>query len=260
MPGGIMIDFRRLDSSKERLQIDWTFPVYAPDLEEKVEAGRTTSGRAKVALPREQAIAEIRAPDRRPLLVVRECGFCKGTDDALLSRRLINEKTLIYARWFRCVKLPNHVLEQDHPFRNLFEGEHPPHLFLCRYDGSDAVSLDGQQTQAELWREMERLIELDYEGRPAKAVRDYLRLLDGYDAIDSIQQEKRRQLEEELDERGPKSSKAKRLRKQLAELESRRAELQEREAEVLDLGLRPLPEADGEAVPTGSPPARRGPR
>lgn len=172
------------------------------------------------------------------MLVVRECGFCKGTDDALLSRRLDNERTLLLTKWFHCVKLPNHVLEADHPFRNLFEGEHPPHLFVCRADGSGVVSMDGQQSQSDLWRAMEELIGLEYEESVKTSVKGLLRCLDGYDSIDSREREIRQRLEATLDEDGPDSPKVRKLQKKLEKLAAERAEIAEREVELLDLGLR----------------------
>ncbi|MBK8977738.1 MAG: hypothetical protein IPM29_17665 [Planctomycetes bacterium] len=244
-----MLDLRRLRSAKERLRIDWHYPVYAPDLQEsQPEDGRTSAGRASVALPRERAIYEIRADDRRPLLVVRECGHCQGTEDALLIRRLDNERTLVLSKWFRCIKLPDHVLQADHPFRNLFEGDKPPHLFLCRYDGTDVVAMDGQQKQGDLWAAMERLIGLEYEGDVGDAVRGYLRILNEYDTIDSLEDELRRQLEEELDDDGARSPKVRKLKHKLEQLGERRARAEAREAELLDLGLRPLPENAPEPV------------
>jgi hypothetical protein len=241
------IDFRRLETSKDRLDVDWNYPVYAPDLgQEKVEDGRTTSGRARAALPRERALLEIQSGTRKPMLVVRECGFCKGTEEALLNRRLNNEKTLLLTKWFHCVKLPNHVLDADHPFRNLFEGDHPPHLFLCRHDGSEAVAMDGQQTQSELWNAMLSLIESEYEGDAAKAVKGLLRVLDGYDAIDARLVELQDRLETTLDEDGPRSAKAKKLKRQVDELIADREKLVTREAELLDLGLKPHAEDDAE--------------
>ena len=252
------IDFRRLETSKDRLEIDWSYPVYAPDLgQEKVEEGRTTTGRARAALPRERAMLEIRSGTRKPMLVVRECGFCKGTEEALLSRRLNNEKTLLLTKWFHCVKLPNHVLDEDHPFRNLFEGDHPPHLFLCRHDGSGAVAMDGQQTQSELWDAMLSLIEADYEGDAAKAVKGLLRVLDGYDAIDARLVELQDRLETALDEDGPRSTKAKKLKRQVDELIAEREKVAAREKELLDLGLRPLREEEAEQREAAAGTARR---
>ena len=240
-PGGMVIDFRRLETAKARLTIDWRFPVYAPDLAAPQDDGRTTSGRAAVALPREKALLELGATDHRPLLIVRECDRCAGSDDALLDRRLNAEKTLLLTRWFHCVKLPNHVLDADHPFRNLFDEEHPPHLFLCRHDGSEPVALYGQQTQSQLWSAMERLISREYEGDPRSAVRGLLRVLNEYDTIDSMERELRVRLEESLDDDGPDTPKARSLQRKLDRLAKQRAEAEAKEAKLADLRLRELP-------------------
>jgi hypothetical protein len=234
------IDFRRQATAKRLLAIDWTLPVWAPDLAEQQEEGRTYGGRARTALPREEAIAAIRAEDRRPLLVVRECRMCQGTDDALLSRRLDNEKTILLTRWFRCVKLPNHVLDADHAFRKLFPDEHPPHLFLCRYDGTGVVPMSGQQSQAELWQAMTSLLAEDYTGDPEVAVKGLLRVLNEYDTVDSRESELRQRYEESLDAHGPNHSKSKSLARKLADLAKRRAAIQKTERELSDLGLLPL--------------------
>jgi hypothetical protein len=251
------IDFRRGETSKKRLEIEWNFPVFAPDLEQTPADGRTSAGRARAALPRERALLEIRTASRRPLLVVRECGFCEGTDEALLSRRLNNEKTLLLAKWFHCVKLPNHVLDADHPFRNLFPGEHPPHLFLCRWDGSEVVAMDGQQTQSALWQTMQDLIERDHEEDAAKAVKGLLRCLDAYDSIDAREGEVRRQLEETLDEDGPRAPKLRKLQRKLDALAEERAEVEAAEAGWLDLGLLPLPAPPEPAAGSGEEPGAR---
>lgn len=245
-PRGIPIDFRRQKTAKQRLSIEWTYPVWAPDLEREVDDGRTVSGRALVALPRDEAIAAIRAPDRRPLLVVRECNRCQGTDDALLSRRLDNERTALLTQWFRCIKLPTHVLQPEHPFRNLFPEEHPPHLFLCRYDGTGVVELSGEQTQAELWEAMTALIGLEYSRDVARALKELARVLNDYDTLDSREDELTRQLEEALDEKGPDDPRVKSLRAKLAQIDDRRAKVAEHEKRVRDLGLKDLPPAGGE--------------
>ncbi len=210
--------------------------------------GRTSSGRAAVALPRERAVFAIKGPDHRPLLVVRECGFCKGTDDALMNRRLNNEKTLLLTKWFHCVKLPNHVLNADHPFRNLFAAEHPPHLFLCRHDGSGVVDMDGQQTQAQLWAAMESMIAREYDGDCRTAVRGLLRVLNEYDTLDSQEAELLVRLEETLDKDGPKSPKVRALQRKLESFTKERAELEKREAALLGLPLKPLPADAGAAA------------
>jgi hypothetical protein len=76
----------------------WDYPVYEPPKQDK--EGRTVAKVARQALPADKALAFIAGDDPRPLLVMRECKVCNGTDDALLSRGNIdNEKTILLSRW-----------------------------------------------------------------------------------------------------------------------------------------------------------------
>jgi hypothetical protein len=190
------------------------------------------------ALPRDEALRVACEGDRRPLLVLRECDSCKGTDDALLSTRLDNERTKLLTRWFRCVKLRPNVLQRDHTFHALFDAPHPPHLFLCMPDGSSLVALDGQQTQTALWKAMSDLLGLAYENDPDAAVKGLLRLMERYDRLDAAEDSLREQLEKEVEVRGPSSQKVRSLEAKLAKVRAEREQLQAEEAKLADLGLR----------------------
>ena len=54
--------------------MDWQFPVYK---QAALDDGRSHAVQAKKALSVEQAYAYIAGEDRRPLLVLRECGRAK---------------------------------------------------------------------------------------------------------------------------------------------------------------------------------------
>ena len=123
----------------------------------------------------------IAGEDPRPLLVLRECLTCTGTDDALLTRQTDNEKTMLMSRWFHCVKIAPGVLDEDHAFKNLFTGDAPAHLFLARADGSSRMELDGAQSRTELWGVMSALLDLEYRDKPDKALKKLYRVLDGFD-------------------------------------------------------------------------------
>ena len=47
--------------------------------------------------------------------MLRECYLCKGSDVALLSRELNNDRTILLTNWFHCVKLPANTTAADHP-------------------------------------------------------------------------------------------------------------------------------------------------
>src|SRR4029077_14708442 len=152
--GGIALDLRRGKTSKEQLKIEWAYPVWKPD-DRTDSAATTVAAQSEHALPLAVAFAWVAGTDRRPLLILRECEKCKGTDHALLSSTLDNEQTVLLTKWFHCVKLPPNVLEANHPFTALFartkEGERLPHLFFCDPDGGNKVALPGDQTQTETW-------------------------------------------------------------------------------------------------------------
>lgn len=219
-------------TSKDVLTLAWDFPVIGEAIDAPApEAGRTYAKTKREALPRARAFDEVAGDDPRPLLVLRECGWCEGSDDALLSSRFENEKTILLSRWFHAVKLPNHVLESNHEFRNLFDGESPPHLFVATRDGGHAVGLDGQQSQSELWDAMDAIIADVYGMDAERTVKKLYKLLDQFDLLDSDEVRLRERMDSEIEKKGPDSSRFKKLKGQLDEtLEQRavvRAELEE---------------------------------
>jgi len=95
-----------------------------------------------------------------------------------------NERTYLLARWFRCVRLPPDVLDEDHPFRNLFPREKPAHVFIANHDGSARHDLQGTYSRRELWAAMDDAIEANYEAGHASALQRLTRLLDSLDEVD----------------------------------------------------------------------------
>lgn len=188
------------------------------------------------ALPLEQAMQLVVREDRRPLLVMRECEKCKGTDHALLSRSLDNEQTVLLTRWFHCVKLPPNVLSAEHPLTALFkaqkEGERIPHLFFVDPDGSNKMPLPGDQSQSQLWETMFSYLERCYEGDAKKAVKELRNVLNQFDRIDSRSTELRGRIDKEIEKRGPDSDKLKKLEEELAELDVERKKLHDKELEI----------------------------
>jgi hypothetical protein len=242
--GGMALDFRRGRSSKERLRVDWTYPVWKPRAAEAAAGGTTVAVEIEHALPLDQAFAWVAGDDHRPLLVLRECDLCKGTDHALLSRTLDNEQTVLLTHWFRCVKLPTNVLDAKHPFTALFRngqsGEHLPHLFFCDADGEHYVPLPGDQTQSQLWETMLGFLERSYKGDAMKAVKELRVMLSQFDRIDALEDTVLAKLDDELDRNGSKSPKAGKYQADLDKLAKDRAELVQKEQKVRALALRDL--------------------
>jgi hypothetical protein len=239
MRGG-QVFFTRQRTSKDRLKIKWDYPevMKVETASAQVDDGMTAARSAMRALPREEALANVAGDDRRPLLVLRDCERCTGTDDAILADRVNNELTAMYARWFHCVRLPSAVLKADHTFAKLFDGKVPPHMFVCSHDGANLVPLGGRPGQTELWKAMLEVLEADYEGSAEEAAKDILKLLAKYDHLDSMEQEHKNALALEVEKRGDGSPKVRELQKKIENLKRERAEVEKLEAKLADLGLK----------------------
>lgn len=196
------------------------------------------------ALPIDEAFRHIAGDDRRPLLVLRECDRCKGTDHALLDRSLDNEQTMLLLQWFHCVKLPTAVMDAEHPFHALFkpakEGERIPHLFFCDPDGGNKAPLPGDQTQNQLWTVMYGFLERCYQGDARKSVRELRALLSQYDKVDAMELEVKARIDKEIDKNGPDSPRLKRYEQDLAKLQQERAMLVQKEKQLRALALKEL--------------------
>jgi hypothetical protein len=226
--------FRRPTSQTE-LAIGWTYPVWT---EGASVDGRSTSVRANQSLPAAEALAFIAGDDPRPLLVLRECLTCTGTDDALLTRQADNEKTMLMSRWFHCVKLPPDVLDEGHAFKNLFTGDDPSHLFVVTADGKERLDLNGAQSRTELWSVMEKMLTTRYAEKPDKALKALLRVLDDYDEVDERIALIEEKLDDAVESEGPGSSRAKKLKKELTKLHQERNDLRAKAVKVSELKVK----------------------
>lgn len=233
------IAITRQRTSKKRLRIHWDHPVYVPPAREPADPGQTVVRRRRQALSREEAFRIVAGDDPRPLLVLRECPFCVGSEVALLSRTDENDRSLLYSQWFHCVKLPPDVLDEDHPFRRLFPEEDPPHVFLAMPDGSGVVGLSGAQSQKELWQAMTRVLREAYLGDPERAVKEQLKLLASFDHLDQREDLLEEQIDLEIEKRGPRSPRVARLRRELERVRAQREVALAREKEIVSLPLRP---------------------
>jgi hypothetical protein len=254
--GGIPLDFRRGKTAKKLLEIEWVYPVWKPvDQPAKPGDQHTVVQQVERALPLEQAYELVTDGDRRPVLILRECERCKGTDHALLSRTLDNEQTVLLGHWFRCVKLPPNVLTEKHPFYNLFkrekEGERIPHLFFVDPDGGNKTELPGDQAQTELWKVMFGFLERCYAEDAKAAIKELRQVLGQFDRIDSEETLVKGRLDKEIEKNGPESDKVKKFEADLAKLGKEREKLVAREKELRDLALKAMP-------PTARTPAAAG--
>ena len=184
------------------------------------------------------------------MLVLRECRLCNGTDDALLSRSGGNERTLIMTRWFNCVKLPIEVLDEDHPFAQLFPEKHPPHLFVARWDGSEPLALRGDMSRSELTSHLYTMLSSEYQQPAEKTVKSIEKIISQYDVSDEKIARLEIAVDDEIEKNGPESRKLKKLFKQLKDAEADLASLKNQEAKLSKLQLKkPMETRDGAEGP-----------
>jgi hypothetical protein len=215
--------------------IDWQHPTVG---RQAVASGTGTSAAPRRrAFPADEVYRQLAGEDRRPLLVLRECLQCSGTEDALMSSKEDNERTYLLARWFHCIKLAPDVLEDDHPFRNLFAGEKPAHLFIANADGSARHDLEGEHSRRELWGAMEAALAANYAGDPDTALQRLTRLLGDLDDVDRSLAESETRHELAISD-GASARKLKKLQDALDELRAQRTELEEAVARVSQLAPR----------------------
>ena len=170
-------------SARITLAIDWKYPrPPAP----QAKPGETVALPRRHALPADEALRVLAGDDPRPLLVLRECPRCSGTESALLCPDDSNERTYLLARWFHCVRLTPDTLDEDAPFRNLFPGEKPAHVFVANHDGTARHDLAGTYSRSELWDDMEGALEANYETGYASVMQRLTRLLDSLDGVDQV--------------------------------------------------------------------------
>ncbi len=214
----------------------WNYPTYA--IEQKVDDGGTIAKRLRRALTRDEAFHAIAGDDPRPLLVLRECQFCNGTDDALLTKGADNERTFLLATWFHCVKLPIDVLQNDHPFYELFGHDDPEHLFVSSPDGSSKVPLESDTSRTELWDDMTRLLTLSYKQDTRPVIRAMQKSLDRLDALDAhlLELETKRNALFETENAG--SAKLKKLEADVADVRREIATVREELAKSAKLDLK----------------------
>jgi hypothetical protein len=211
-------------SAKTLLKLSWEYPVYtAPAVQGD---GPTVGKQARVALPAPDALAYIAKDDPRPLLVLRECKVCNGTDDALLSRANVdNERTFLFSRWFHCVKLPVDVLQADHPFHTLFSEANPPHMLLSSADGSLKFPLESERSRTELWTSMVDVLKATYAKSPDGSVRKMEQTIDDFDVVDDRIAVLEKRIDTVLENEGPDSKKLKGYQEELASARKEREKL-----------------------------------
>lgn len=229
------ITFTRGQTSKNMLDIDWSYPIAKPA---EVKGEGTSAQPVFQPLAVDAAFAEIAGDDPRPLLVVRECPKCQGSDAALLHPKQANDRTILLTHFFHCVKLDPSILHDTHPYRKLFEGREDAHVFLATADGATVETLGAMHSPSSLWRTMSKVLKSAYDGNADGNVKQLLKLLDQFDRVDEQELRLFEQMEEEIESNGPSSPRLAQLRKKRSKVEADKAELMKRKEALLALPLR----------------------
>ncbi|MEC7583400.1 MAG: hypothetical protein VYE77_03720 [Planctomycetota bacterium] len=228
---GMPLVFTHGATSKRLLEIDWKYPVYVAA---QVATEDLTAARPVLpALSFDEAMREITGGDPRPVLVLRECLACRGTDLALLSREFASERTMLLTDWFHCIKLPAGVRATDHPFHALFPDH--SHLFLAQADGKELQRFDDKQSQKTLWKAMNKVLKANYKASAERNVKALLKLLAQFDVVDEKQERLLRELDKELETNGPRTARFRKLKGELDALTEDRKELLAQERQLREL-------------------------
>jgi len=206
--------------AKSRLQIAWD----------------TARSSDEKQLSEAEVVEHLRGDDKRPLLVLRDCGGCDKKVDDLVNRTLANEQVILASQWFHCVRVSKEAADPRHPFHALFEGTNPPHIIMTSWSGSKLTPRLATTADKVFWKEIVRVLRVDYRKNPTKHVRDLQRALDKFDMLQAKRDELTRQLAAATEKK--KAARQKRLEKKLAEVEQDLAKAAERETKLKDLGLR----------------------
>ena len=227
----------RGESAKALLKIAWDYPTYKA--EEKATSGGTTARPVRHALATETVFQTLAGNDPRPLLVLRECEVCNGTDDALLSKGASNERTFLMSAWFHCVKVPVDVLEKNHPYYELFGHDDPEHLFVALPDGSMKLKLESQTSRTELWDAMSLVLSEAYKTDPQPVLKLVAKSLDRLDVLDEKRLDLRAKRNELLETEGAGSAKLQKIDVQIADIEREVSATKAQIAEASKLELKP---------------------
>ena len=233
---GVPLTAARGPTTKKALTIDWVYPVYLP--ETKAPEGRTSAAPVRRALEAAKAYEVLRAEDPRPLLVLREFSTFDDPSNEKLSRQLYTEATVTLSHWFRCVRLPHHVEEADHPFHALFASDDAPQLFLATPDGSQVWSFDYRASRADLAAVMLKVLDAAYTKNPETRCEQLVKMLSEFDRVDAQISRLKETLDEAIEDHGPRSTRARKAQKKLEDAQSDKAALVPKKKALEDIPLK----------------------
>lgn len=157
-------------TSRRRIAVQWKSPSPAKD-------AKTTTF--------DEALAEIRGRDLRPILILRDAPGSESKAKALEPFEAANERTLLFTHFFRCIKADRRVGERSHPWYPLFAAYPKAVILLCSGSGKTVVPLASTQPQKKFQAAMLSVLRLDYRRDAAAAVKRWLQLLRDLDKADA---------------------------------------------------------------------------
>lgn len=143
--------------------------------------GYVPSREGEKPLSEKDAILALAGHDERPMLLLRECSSCQRDDHKMLMQELVNDKTIVYGRWYHCVKLPADSIKPDSPFHSFFTARLPTHVVVATADGNVVGELGVRAKPAELWKLLSSGLKKSYKKDPDAAVKGMLVTLDDLD-------------------------------------------------------------------------------
>lgn len=232
---GTPITFEHERTAKSRLTYAWESVLVMPPAAE----GPTVAAARAKALPFADAVALLADGDPRPLLVLRESWPLGAADQVEMDRKLDNEKTILLAKWFRCVSVADSVRHADHPLHSLFTASPAPRLVLCAADGGHLTGFAGSENLSRLWAAMIDLLGRHVDGDCVAAVHEEMGILSRFDHLDSMETEFATRLDRLLESAAPSQREITQLRARLAELQRERTALEALERKVMGLLAKP---------------------
>ncbi|MEZ5966779.1 MAG: hypothetical protein R3F56_23270 [Planctomycetota bacterium] len=227
---GAPLELEHQRTAKARLTYAWEAVKVMPP----PAAGITVAPVRPRALPFGEAVARVADDDLRPLLILRETWPLDDQGDEM-GRKLANEKTVLLAKWFRCVRVADSVRHADHPLHTLFAASPAPRLVLCGPLGENLRGLAGTEALSSIWAAMGDLLRAHIDGDCQEAVSEELRILSRYDHLDTMETDLSTRLDQLSESLRPDAPAIAGVRERLATLTRERADTVAHEARVLDL-------------------------
>ncbi len=111
---------------------------------------------------------------------------------------------------------------------------------MMSWDGTLRYDLNGKQSQKKLWMTMKKVLKADYKKDALIAARNWLRLLNHFDLLDSQEKDLTTQIDRLLGKKG-KAKKIKSLEAKIAKIKKEREATFAKEKKLLNLVLKHAP-------------------